>query len=175
MGCVHHPSAPIVAVISGLRYCANCVAGIRAAATQLDPHVTPPACFVWYKNSAEGWQPIAGTGCAHYVAHQLNIMVGGPPNTCLNGFTYRVPLILTGKTLVTGGLGAVQVNDIWVQADRHHTGLVSKIDPPAPAATGSASQPANPIIWITHASSGQHKLATNRFDQYFHGHGDFFR
>jgi hypothetical protein len=149
---------------------------MRDAAAQLDPHVTPRDCFVWYKNAAEGWQPIAGTGCAHYVAHQLNIRVGGPSpsNTCLNGMTYRVPLMLTGKTLVTGGLTSVRVYDIWVQTDKHHTGMVSKIDP-APATTGPASQPTSPIIWITHASSGQHKLATDRFDQYFHGLGDFFR
>jgi len=54
MGCVHHPSTPIVVVISGQRYCAKCVAGMKAAATQLDPHVTPPDCFVWYRTQQKG-------------------------------------------------------------------------------------------------------------------------
>ena len=177
MACVHHPSSATVSILNGRGYCGKCVQGMKAAAANLDAHVTPRDCFVWYKNAAEGWQPIAGTGCAHYVAHEQGVRFGGPSGTCLLGFTYRVPALLTVKNQVTGGLSAVQVNDVWVNAARSHTGIVSKIDSPTTAgpASGPASQPANPIIWITHASSGQHALATNRFDEYFHSGGDFFR
>jgi hypothetical protein len=178
MACIHHPALAVTVIIDGWGYCARCVQGMQIAAAKVDAHVTPSDCFVWYKNAAEGWQPIAGTGCAHYVAHQLNIRCGGPSERCLKGFTYRVPILTTGKTKITAGATAVQVGDIWVQTDSRHTGLVSRIDP-APqsqAASAPASAPAAPpIIWITHASSAQHKLATNRFDVYFHGRGDFFR
>jgi hypothetical protein len=103
----------------------------------------------------------------------LGIGTGGPGACCLAGCSYRVADVIVGRQEVTGGLVVVQVNDIWVSPSRDHTGLVSQIDP-APAQT-PGGQPALPVVWITHASSAQHRLATNRFDVYFHGAGSFFR
>src|SRR4051794_7777777 len=104
MACKHHPGSATVTVINGWGDCARCQAGMQAAAAQVDAHVSPRACFIWYKNATEGWAPIQGTGCAHYVAHQLNIRIGSPGTTCLQGFLYRVPLIITGRTALTGGI-----------------------------------------------------------------------
>jgi hypothetical protein len=173
MPCAIHPAATRAAFICDRPYCARCVAEIHGAVASLDGHVTPRDCFVWYTGSQTGWEPITGTGCAHYVAHQLNITVGSASARCLAGFSHRVPDVIVGRQEVTGGLAAVELNDIWVSPTRNHTGLVSKIDPPAPTSPGNA--PAPPTIWITHASSGQHRLATDRFDVYFHSGGDFFR
>jgi hypothetical protein len=179
MACVIHPGSQQVTVIGGRGYCAACQRGIRAAVARLDAHVTPPDCFVWYKNSAEGWTPIFGTGCAHYVSHQMGINFGTAADKCLAGFTYRVPVMLTGRTRVTGGLSAVRVGDIWVNTARSHTGIVSRIDPPAAPAPVARPRPGAPapvpILWITNASSGQHRLATDRFDLHFGSQGDFFR
>ena len=99
---------------------------------------------------------------------------GGAGACCLAGFSYRVSNVITGRQVVTGGLGAVQLNDIWVSPTRDHTGLVSQIDAP-PAPRPNAGPPGPPVVWITHASSAQHRLATNRFDTYFHGAGAFYR
>ena len=173
MTCMIHPSQATATTIAGRQYCARCQADQQSAAAQLDPHVTPKPCFVWYTGSQGGWQPIAGTGCAHYVSHQLGIRRGSAGECCLEGYCFRVPVVILGRVQVTGGLTSVQVNDIWVSAARDHTGLVTSIVPPA--ATRPAGGAANPVIWITHASSAQHALATNRFDTYFHGGGDFFR
>lgn len=115
-------SAPTAVILDGRAYCERCQTDMAAAATALDAHVTPRSCFVWYKNTREGWQPIDGTGCAHYVAHQKNIRNGSPGQKCVAGFTFRVQPCLTGLTQVTGGLGAVQVGDIWVNVARTHTG-----------------------------------------------------
>ncbi len=176
MPCVHHPSAAQAVVIGGRSYCARCQAGMRAAAARLDAHVTPRDCFVWYKNAQEGWQPIEGTGCAHYVSHQCNIHAGGPGVQCLAGFTYRVPVMLTGKTRVVGGLDAVEVGDTWANVSRTHTGLVVRIDPPPVDPNPRQSAPPKPpIIWISNASSAQHMCATDRFDTHFSSQGDFFR
>lgn len=172
MPCVIHPSAATAATINGRQYCARCQSDQQAAATQLDAHVTPRACFVWYTGTRGGWQPIAGTGCAHYVSHQRGIRTGSPGECCLEGFTFRVPMMILGRTPVTGGLTAVQLNDIWVSAARDHTGIVTSITTPA-APPGGATP--NPVILITHASSAQHAVATNRFDTYFHGAGSFYR
>src|SRR5256885_16011831 len=129
MACEIHPNATTAIVVGGRRFCASCQTGMQRAASQLDGHVTPRDCFVWYKNSHDGWQPIEGTGCAHYVSHQLNIRVGGPGQRCLAGFTYRVPDALVSKTQVTGGLAAVQGNDNWVNTSRRPIGIVTSIGP----------------------------------------------
>ena len=176
MSCVIHPAAVQAVVIGGRSYCARCQTGMTAAVARLDAHVTPPDCFIWYANARDGWTPIAGTGCAHYVSHQLNIHSGSAGDQCLAGYTYRVNPMLTGRVRVTGGLSAVQVGNIWVNVARTHTGLVSRIDPPVPNPRARpGSPPPNPIIWITNASSGQHKLATDRFDLHFSSQGDFYR
>jgi hypothetical protein len=180
MSCPIHPTARTAATIDGIAYCQSCANGISAAQAQLDGHIIPRNCFVVYAGSVRGWTPISGTGCAHYVAHQLGIRNGNPGARCLAGFTYRVPVMIAGRTLVSGGLGAVQVGDIWVNPNRTHTGLVTRVVPPPPApapATGTrapAPTPA-PEIYITHASSAHHALSTDRFDTYFHSQGDFFR
>jgi len=173
MPCVVHPGTASTVVLFNRSYCARCQRDIQVAVAQLDNHVTPRDCFVWYKGRQDGWAPITGTGCAHYVAHQLGIQAGPPGALCLAGYVYRVPMVIIGRQRATGGLGALQVDDVWVSPTRDHTGLVSRIDPPSAQSAGAP--PASPVIWITHASSGQHRLATNRYDTYFHSSGDFFR
>ena len=173
MPCVIHRGTASTVVLFNRPYCARCQRDIQAAVDQLDNHVTPRGCFVWYEGSQNGWSPITGTGCAHYVAHQLGIRAGQPGALCLAGYVYRVPMVIVGRQRVTGGLGALQVDDIWVSPTRDHTGLISRIDPPPAQAAGAP--PTSPVIWITHASSAQHRLATNRYDTYFHSSGDFFR
>jgi hypothetical protein len=135
------------------------------------PTSRPEPALFGARTPRSGWQPIPGTGCAHYVAHQKNIRNGTPGQKCVAGYTFRVQPCLTGLTQVAGGLGAVQVGDIWVSPSRDHTGIVTSVVPPA-AGTAPNTPPA---ISITHASSGQHKPATNLYATYFHGAGDFFR
>ena len=54
----------------------------RAASSKADAvaavpaHVEPKPCFVWYTGNARGWTPIPGTGCAHWIAHQLGLGAG---------------------------------------------------------------------------------------------------
>jgi hypothetical protein len=176
MSCPIHPTAATGAVIDGTAYCQRCATGIRAAQAQLDGHITPRGCFVIYSGAGAGWTPIPGTGCAHYVAHQLNIRTGA---RCLAGYSIRVPQVIAGKTLVAGGPSGVRVGDIWVNHGRTHTGLVSRVvAPPAPPAAAPGTTPPPPpppVIYITHASSAHHALSTDRFDTYFHSGGDFFR
>jgi hypothetical protein len=105
------------------------------------------------------------------VAHQKNIRNGSPGQKCV------VPVHLQGRAVLDrpdggdGRAGAVQVGDIWVSVARDDTGIVTGVVPPAAGA--AANTP--PAISITHASSGQHALATNQFATYFHGAGDFVR
>jgi hypothetical protein len=66
----------------------------------VDGHVVPRGCFIEYKGTREGWGPITGTGCAHWVAHQR----GGPTGTahvCQQGFKYRVTEVLASLSQIS--------------------------------------------------------------------------
>jgi hypothetical protein len=164
--CNFHPGRESVKTINGRSYCQECKTGIAGAVNQVDRHVEPKDCFVWYQKS-NTWVPIPGTGCAHWVAHQLGLRNVGYGDKCLEGFAYRIPDLIQGKAIVT--LDKVQVNDIYVISDGSHTGLVSKVKPANPK-TGSALQ-----ISIMHDSSRQGQVAENDFSTYFKGKGKFYR
>ena len=164
--CVLHPGRPSVVTIFGKEYCAKCQTGITDARKKVDKHVEPKDCFIWYVSN-DNWQPITGTGCAHWVSHQLNVHVGGSGDCCFQGFTYRVPVLVRSRTRVPD-IAHVKVNDIWASPTLDHTGLVIRIAPAAKAG-------GQPTITIRHDSSGQGKVAENDFATYFHGHGSFYR
>jgi len=164
--CVLHPGRDSVATIFGQAYCLTCRDGITSARGRVDGHVEPKECFVWYVSN-DNWQPIAGTGCAHWVSHQLNIHAGGADACCLSGFTYRVTTLVYSRTRVPD-ISTVRVNDIWASPANDHTGIVIRVVPPAQA--GGC-----PTITIRHDSSGQGRVAENDFARYFHGRGTFYR
>ncbi len=42
----------------------------KAQAIAIVPsHVSPKPCFIELENTAKGYRPIPGTGCAHWIAH----------------------------------------------------------------------------------------------------------
>jgi hypothetical protein len=166
MKCTLHPGRDSVIAIFGKNYCQQCRGGILAARGRVDRHVEPKDCFIWYVSN-DNWQPITGTGCAHWVSHQLNVRAGGDGACCLAGFTYRVPALVHSRAPV-GSISNVRVNDIWASPTLDHTGLVIRVFPPVQVG-------GNPTITIRHDSSGQGRVAENDFATYFHGHGSFYR
>jgi hypothetical protein len=142
-------------------FCAKCAGEIKAAQDAVDRHVDPKACFVNYGGSSAGWVKINGTGCAHWVAHQLGITRGS--YRCLKKYTLRVPDLISGLSEVA--LSDLQVNDIWANARLNHCGLVSNIED----VNGTKK------ITIRHCSSNQGKVAENDFAIYFHSGGEFYR
>lgn len=168
--CVHHPGRDSVLTINQRNYCVNCQTGIVAARGHVDRHVEPKACFVWYVG-ANNWQPITGTGCAHWVAHQRGIRSQGGQEQCLEGYIYRVATLVQRTVAVP--LADIRVNDIYVSPGADHTGLVIRITPAPPPRPGQP--PAPPQITIRHDSSGQGRVADNEFATYFHGQGTFRR
>ena len=164
--CVLHPGRESVTTVCSKNYCEKCRTGIVAARGRVDAHVEPKDCFIWYVSN-DNWQPITGTGCAHWVSHQLNIHAGTAGEQCLCGFTFRVPTLVRSRTPVPN-IGQVRVNDIWASPTLDHTGIVIKVVP-AKVANGQ------PTLTIRHDSSGQRKVAENDFATYFHGKGSFYR
>lgn len=165
--CSLHPGRESAATVGGKLYCQKCLDGQRAAAqlvARTNPHVQPKDCFVTFRGG-DNWAPFEGTGCAHWVAHQLNISNGAAFNQCLLGRTIRVPDVVSGKSRVSE-LKQVKVSDIWANAALNHCGIVSKVQTNAAGAIQ---------IQITHDSSGQGGVATNEFSTYFHGQGNFYR
>jgi hypothetical protein len=164
--CTLHPGRDSVTAIFGKNYCAICRDGVTAARARVDRHVEPKDCFIWYVSN-DNWQPITGTGCAHWVSHQRNIHAGGAGDCCLSGFTYRVRTMVFSR-MVVSDISQVQVNDIWASPTQDHTGLVIRVTPPAQAG-------GRPAITIRHDSSRQGGVADNDFATYFHGQGSFYR
>ena len=124
--CVHHPGREAVLTINQKGYCANCQSGIIAARRLVDRHVQPRDCFVCYAG-ANNWQAIAGTGCAHWVAHQRGMRSRAVGEQCLEGYLYRVRTLVQGMMVVP--LANVRVNDIYVTPTTDHTGLVIRVTP----------------------------------------------
>jgi len=164
--CIHHPAHAATASIFGKEYCAECEDGISKACDLVDEHVSPRDCFIAYEGNG-CWQPIEGTGCAHWVAHQLNIHGGTPSEQCLAGYTCRVNALLGGRQRVVD-MALVRARDIYVTPNMDHVGLVSRVT--KPLQTGSA-----PSIFIRHATSIHGQIAENGFSTYFHSCGYFYR
>ena len=164
--CILHPGRESLVTVCGRNYCGVCRDGITAARGRVDRHVEPKECFIWYQSN-DNWQPITGTGCAHWVAHQLNVQHGSSGERCMAGYTYRVRTLIVGRHQVSD-LSQVRVNDIYVTPSVDHTGMVIRITPPIVPNR-------SPTIIIRHDSSAQHGVKENDFATYFHGQGRFYR
>jgi hypothetical protein len=164
--CALHPGHDAVTTIFGKNYCKACQDGIAAARGRVHKHVEPKDCFIWYKSN-NNWQPIVGTGCAHWVSHEMGIHAGSGGDRCLAGFTYRVKTLVSSRTRIPD-ISKVTANNIWASPTLDHTGLILRVVPPA--------KPGGPPkITIRHDSSGQGRVADNDFATYFKGKGTFYR
>jgi len=135
------------------------------AVSKVDRHVSPKECFVWYMNNARGYEPIEGTGCAHYVAHQLGMRSGhSSSNGCDHGYLIRVADVVRGKGWVPAT--EVQVNDVWASDDLAHCGVVTGI---------AAGDDGQPLITITHCSSRDGGVFASDWKLRFRGGGRFYR
>jgi len=162
--CRYHPGREAYGNAYGKSYCRKCIDNMSTAASQVDGHVEPPDCFIVYKGG-DSWAPIGGTGCAHWVAHQMGIAGSEGSNGCMDSRAYRVPSVIAGRATVARA--DVEPGDIWAQADRKHCGLVANVLP------GVAGRPNT--ITIRHCSDAQGGVVSNDFDTHFHGHGTFHR
>ncbi len=163
--CVYHPGRDAVVAIAGNNYCEPCRDGQDAARLRVDRHVVPAECFLTYLGH-DDWSPMHGTGCAHWVAHQLAIQTGAPHNRCLRGFTTRVRDLFGGLTRVSQ-LERVRAGDIYVTPNADHCGMVSRVL--VEQRTGERR------IWIQHDSVRQRGLAEDEFAPQFGGKGAFYR
>jgi len=148
-----------------VEYCARCKTGIDLARKRVTRDIEPTECFIQYQGDDE-WLAIAGTGCAHWVAHELRIQKGDDDEKCLLGYTFRVKALIQGLNTVE--LVEVQSGDIYVAPTEHHTGLVVGVRPQLdPFET--------PEITICHDSSRQNGVVINDSEHYFHSQGTFRR
>ena len=115
------------------------------AVSQVPAHVEPKDCFVWKDGPiATPWRVIPGTGCAHWVAHELGLGVFPSPwqqweageiepplpseawQVCYDGFYIRVADVIAGRTELE--IWDAIVGDIWTYDDLTHTGIVRQVD-----------------------------------------------
>jgi hypothetical protein len=101
----------------------TCYTTRTEAVSRVPTHVVPRECFVWRDGpSTFPWRVIPGTGCAHWVAHQLGIRRGA---TCYNGYSIRVSDVISGRTEVQ--IRDCNVGNIWTNNARDHCGIVRQI------------------------------------------------
>ncbi|MFG0307549.1 MAG: hypothetical protein ACF8Q5_15210 [Phycisphaerales bacterium JB040] len=138
----------------------------EAARKKVDKHVEPKACFVWHMDSKRGYEPIPGTGCAHWIAH-LKGWKGGRPgsNGCAEKYLIRV------KDVVKKAGGVVKPEDVkkgnlWFRDDLKHCGIVRKVG--KPKAPGGP-----PVIEIEHCSVRLGRVAKSDWATYFKSGGVF--
>jgi len=164
--CVHHGGSKAERTPIG-EYCAKCAEQIKQAQADVRAHVTPKECFVTYRGGQLGWEPITGTGCAHWVAHERSIRNG---EKCALGYSVRVPDVILGTRKIDREKEKVQVNDLW--RHRHpngydHCGLVVKVE---------EDKDGKQIISVRHCSSTYEQgVITSDFATYLKGKGDFYR
>jgi hypothetical protein len=163
--CVHHSSRMASRVIFDEKYCSECGDGIAKARGLVDKHIEPNECFVSYAGHGN-WYPIEGTGCAHWVAHQLDIRQGRPGEKCLAGYIYRVRALLSGRKRVPDAL--LQFKDIYVAPDMSHAGLVHRV-----TFSGHFGSPRR--VFIRHAANVKGGIIESEFYNDFDGRGYFYR
>jgi hypothetical protein len=163
--CVFHPGRDVVVSVAGKGYCEKCETGQKAARVPIKDDIKPKGCFVVYRGG-DTWEPIFGTGCAHFVAHEKNMRAPGGVAHCLEGFLIRVVDLLLGLKEVKE-LSDVEPGDIYVNPDRDHCGIVRTVIP--------GPGRGRIRIMIEHASSRLRMVSTNDFTVYFRGKGSFFR
>ena len=113
--CKLHSGRDAVVTVDAKGYCAKCEAGIKGAVALVNRHVEPKDCFVWHVGH-DNWQPISGTGCAHWIAHQRNIRSTLPSEASLAGRLYRVRTLINGLPTIylrhdSSGQGGVFENE----------------------------------------------------------------
>ncbi len=167
--CFYHQGREAVMLYGGKYYCAKCRENIDHARKRIGRDIEPKACFVEFRGG-DTWEKIDGTGCAHWVAHEIN-KTGGS-DECLLGCTLRVEDLIAGLSTrsLAHGRGSIKVGDIYVTANRGHCGRVASID-------GSGEPGGRLKVMIRHDSSNSsgtgHGVMESDFDDHFHGKGEF--
>ncbi len=166
--CFYHQGREGVMLYGRKYYCAKCRENINHARGRVGPDIEPKPCFVEF-HGGDTWKKIDGTGCAHWVAHEIGRNGG---EECLLGHTLRIPDLIAGLSTrsLDHGRGSVSVGDIYVTADHRHCGLVVR--------TEDSREPGGKIK-ITIRNDSSNSAGTGRgvvdddFDEHFHGRGQF--
>jgi hypothetical protein len=174
--CELHPGRASADKVFGVAYCQQCLDGMKAARKKVDKHVEPKDCFIVYAGK-DTWQPIDGTGCAHWMSHQESLTGTPGKGCCLAGFMYRVgPVIgkfheiasVKGGKVVSGDITKVKSGNFYAKLDESHCGIVIKVTPPKKDDTDAL-----PAITIRNDSSAQGGVKDNDFADYFKSTGKF--
>ncbi len=89
--------------------------------------VMPGECFVWGDGQGKClWRVIPGTGCAHWVSHQLNLKGGRPGNNgCYKEFLIRVNDIIQPRRRIE--FKKTKVGNLWTNERNSHIGIIRDV------------------------------------------------
>ena len=104
----------------------TCFATKEEAIRNVPTAIEPKGCFVWRDGPDKNypWRVIPGTGCAHWVAHQLNIKNGNA--RCFEGYSIRVRDVVSGRIEIDE-IKNCKIGDIWTESDLSHTGIIREL------------------------------------------------
>ena len=161
--CLLHRDRPAASAIGGCSYCASCRQEIAAVAGRSAHTVTPRDCFAAALPGG-GWRALAGSGAAHWVAHELGIRSASAQSGCAAGFAVRRAELLLGRREIVRELPLPR--DLWVDLYDEGCGLVV-------AAGRSASNEV--LISIRGLVDARGLTGALDFYRDLHGRGRFFR
>jgi hypothetical protein len=145
----------------------------KDAVKKVDKHVSPKECFVWYMNNKRGYEPIPGTGCAHWVAHQKGWNNGKESsNGCKEKYLLRVSDVVK-KAGSEVDVADVTVGNVWADDKMKHCGIVAKVTP----SSDPAKNP-KPTITIENCSDAKGGVVMSdwtAFAKYFKNDGKFYK
>ncbi len=115
------------------------------AVSHVPTFIVPKDCFVWKDgpDPSKPWRVIEGTGCAHWVAHELVLGTFPSPwlrwemgeiepplpeeawDVCYDGFYINVGNVIQGRKEVE--IKDAKVGDIWTRSDLGHCGIVRQV------------------------------------------------
>ncbi|MEX2208194.1 MAG: hypothetical protein WEF50_18370 [Myxococcota bacterium] len=119
--CRLHRDRRAAGAIGSCAYCAACLQEIAAALRGVLPGVVPRECAATALGSA-GWRGLAGSGAAHWLAHERKLRPLPPLARCAAGFAVRRADLLVGRRELVRELP--RPGDLWLDLDEEGCGVV---------------------------------------------------
>lgn len=119
--CLLHRDRRAERALGSCAYCVDCLQQIAVALRGVLPGVLPRECAAIALGPA-GWRALAGSGAAHWLAHELKLRPLPPLARCAAGFAVRRSDLLTGRRELVRELP--RPGDLWLDLDDEGCGLV---------------------------------------------------
>lgn len=162
--CLLHRDRRAEGAIGACAYCASCLQAIATALSGVRPGTMPRECAATALGESAAWRALAGSGAAHWLAHELKLRPLPPLPRCAAGFAVRRSDLLVGRRELVRELP--RPGDLWFDLDEEGCGVV---------ATSERREDAQIAISIRAPLVGSLHPSVHDFYGDLAGRGRFFR